>query len=164
MGVLYKSKRVGRDGRVFELYKFRTLIEGTDSTNSFAKVEHYTRFGRFMRKTKIDELPQLINVLKGDITIFGYRPEEERNWNVLPIEIRKILERKKPGIIDLASLHFYNEEEILQLPNSHQTYWEKIRPMKLTLQMFFIENKCLPLKVAILWIYMKKAISSVLKK
>lgn len=164
MSIIYKSKRVGQGGKVFELLKFRTLKENVDKTSQFAQVEQYTRFGKFLRKTKIDELPQLVNWLKGDIRLFGYRPEEERNWNLLPQEIREILAGQKPGIIDLASLHFYDEESLMQVGNANETYWFKIRPIKLSLQMFYIENRCFILNLAIIYIYLKKAIWSVFKK
>lgn len=164
MAIIYKSKRVGQHGRVFNLYKFRTLK--TDMIGSFALETHYTMFGRFLRKTKLDELPQLINVLKGDIKIFGYRPEEEKTWQILPADVREVLSKHKPGIIDLSSLHFFDEEKILQVVpyNSHQTYWEKIRPMKLTLQCFYLENRCFLLNLAIIWIVFKKILWSITKK
>ena len=163
MSLIYKSKRVGKAGKEFNLYKFRTLKDDIDKTSVFAQEEQYTRFGKFLRKTKIDELPQILNWLKRDISIFGYRPEEVRNWNLLPREIQIILASRRPGIIDLASLHFYEEEELLQIGNSHKTYWEKVRPMKLTLQMFFLENKCWLMNITIIWIYFKKAFKSLWK-
>jgi len=164
MSIIYKSRRVGRDGKIFNLYKFTTLKENTDRQSAFAQLEQYNRFGKFLRKTKIDELPQLINWIKGDLNFFGYRAEEERGWNILPAEVRAILAGKKPGIIDLSSLHFYEEEKLMQVGNANETYWEKIRPMKLTLQMFYSENRCWLLNIAIVWIYFKKAFKSLWKK
>ncbi|MCK9370394.1 sugar transferase [Candidatus Dojkabacteria bacterium] len=164
MSIIYKSKRIGKNGKPFWLYKFRTLMDNIDKTSSFAQQDQYVKFGKFLRKTKIDELPQLINWIKGDINFFGYRPEEERAWNILPSEIREILSKNKPGIIDLSSLHFYDEETLLQVGDANKTYWEVIRPMKLTLQMFYSENRCWILNLAIIYIYFRKALKSLWKK
>ena len=162
MSIIYRSSRVGKAGKVFKLYKFKTLADRSDDV-LFAQKDQYTRFGKFLRKTKLDELPQIINWIKGDISIFGYRPEEVRNWQILPTDIRIILASRKPGIIDLSSLHFYDEEGLFQVGDSHKTYWEKVRPMKMTLQMFYLENRCWLLNISIIWIYLKKAIKSLFK-
>lgn len=163
--MIYKSRRVGKNGKIFNLYKIRTLKQDADKSNLFVREDQYLPFGKFLRKYKLDELPQLINVLKGDMRIFGYRPEEERTFKLYPKEIQEILKREKPGIIDLSSLHFFNEEEILQLGEDyHKDYWEKIRPIKLSLQMFYIQNRCFLLNLAILWIYCKKILWSMLKR
>ena len=162
--ILYKSKRIGKNGILFSMLKFRTLKNGIDKDSSFAKDEQYTTFGRFLRKTKLDELPQLLNVLKGNLKIFGYRAEEERSFNILPKIMQDILIKEKPGLIDLSSLHFFDEENILKFGDSHKTYWEIIRPMKFTLQMFYRENRCVLLNCAIMWIFLKKVLLSIIKK
>lgn len=165
MSFLYKSKRIGRNGQPFFLYKFRTLKLGTDKSSIFTQPDQYVWGGKFLRKTKLDELPQFLNVLKGEISIFGYRPEEERTWEILPKDFRDILQKHKPGIIDLSSLYFFNEEELLQLsPDLYKTYWEEIKPLKITLQMFYLENRCWLLNLAIVWIYFKKVLWSIIKK
>lgn len=163
MSIFYKSYRIGRNGKPFVFYKFRTLKNGSD-INSFAGKSQYTRCGKFLRKTKLDELPQVWNVIKGDMRFFGYRPEEERHFDVLPDPVKEILEKEKPGIIDLSSLHFYDEEGLMQIGDAHQTYWEKIRPLKLTLQMFYIENRSWLLNLAIVWLYLRKASRSLIKR
>ena len=160
--IFYNSMRVGKNGKLFTMYKFRTLKE---TKEMFAQKDSYTRFGRFLRKTKIDELPQLWNVLKGDMRIFGYRAEEERTYNALPEAVKSLLAREKPGIIDLASLAFYDEESVLQsLKDKDKVYWEVIRPLKFTLQMFYMENRSLMLNIAILYIYLKKFLWSIMRK
>ena len=163
MNLFYKSKRVGRGGQVFTFYKFRTLKNGSN-IGSFAQKDQYTWCGKFLRKTKLDELPQLWNVLRGDMRVFGYRPEEERHFYMLPGPIKDIISKEKPGIIDLSSLHFYDEEGLMQLGDPHQTYWEKVRPLKLTLQMFYIENRSWILNIAIVWLYFRKALWSIIKR
>lgn len=162
---LYKSQRVGRGGKLFWMYKIRTLFSGTDKISSFASKEQYLPLGRFLRKTKLDELPSLISVLKGDMAIFGYRPDEPRTFDLYPPQIQELLIRQKPGIIDLSSLYFFSEETILQLSNDKaKTYYEQILPQKLTLRFFYFENKCLLLNIAILWITFKKIIKALFRK
>ena len=142
MSIFYKSKRIGRGGKPFFLWKFRTLREGFDKESSFANESAYLRFGRFLRKTKADELPQIINVLRGDLNIVGPRPEEERNIAVLPEETKKTLLSRRPGLTSLASLHFFEEGQILDIsPEIYKDYWTKIKPLKITLDCFYIQNR-----------------------
>ena len=113
MSIIYKSRRIGKHGRPFFLYKFRTLKNGVDKTNSFASQEQYTFIGRFLRKSKIDELPQIWNWLKRDLNLVGPRPEEEKTIEVIPEETRKILLSVRPGLTSLSSIHFFDETTIL---------------------------------------------------
>lgn len=156
MSIFYKSLRVGRNGKSFWMYKFRTLRE--NFSGQFATEEGYTRFGKFLRKTKLDELPQLWNVIKGDLRFFGYRAEEQRTIDLMPDGMRETLLKEKPGIIDLASVYFIDEEEILKKsPDPFETYWRDIRPMKFVLQCFYMENRSWLLNLAIMWLYFKKS-------
>ncbi len=158
MGILYKSKRIGKGGRVFEMLKFRTLKDGSGA-HEFAAQGIYTKYGRFLRKYKLDELPQLINVLRGDMNVFGYRPEEPRTFQWLPKETQETFLKYKPGIIDLASLHFIDEERLLELSGDPQeTFWGKIKPIKIALQMFYLEHKSWLLNVSIRYGFFKKII------
>jgi lipopolysaccharide/colanic/teichoic acid biosynthesis glycosyltransferase len=160
----YRSYRVGKGGKQIELLKIRTLKE-VDTTSSFAQKDQYLWYGKFLRKTKIDELPQLWNILKGDIAIFGYRPEEARTMNLLPDHMRETLLATKPGLLDLASLHFFDEETLMQLGGDpHEIYWQKIRPIKYALQVFYIQNRSVLLNIAIMWIAVKKIIGSLFKR
>lgn len=161
MSILYKSARIGKNGVPFVMYKLRTLKEGTDKTSSFAQQDQYTTFGRLLRATKIDELPQLWNLLKGDIALVGPRPEEERAINIIPKETRDILLSVKPGMTSLASIHFFNEEAILKdSQDAHKDYWERIKPTKILLDVFYIEHRSVLLKLFILWETFKKIIKS----
>lgn len=161
MSIFYKSPRVGKGGRLFSLYKFRTLKIGTDKTSSFASEGQYTWCGRFLRKTKLDELPQIINWLKRDINIVGVRPEEQKTVDVIPEDLRQVLLSRRPGMTSLASVYFYNEEELLKkAPDAYEIYWTKIKPVKFILDAFYIENKSLPLDVAIIWLTFKKVVKS----
>lgn len=164
MSLIYRSLRVGKNGKEFCLYKFRTLKKNADK-KEFANKDNYTKFGRFLRKTKLDELPALWNVLKGNIGIWGYRPEEKRTWDILPSEIWKELAKHKPGFVDLASIHFFDEEKLLQsMGNSPEVYWKRLFPMKMVLRSFYFENKCFLLKVALLYIVFKKMIKALFNK
>lgn len=144
------------------MYKFRTLKEGSD-IYMFAQEKDYTKVGKFLRKTKLDELPALWNVLKGDMGIFGYRPEEKRTWDMMPEDVRAILSPHKPGFIDLASLHFFDEEKLYQNGNADEIYWNKVLPMKMVLRSFYFENECFLLKAALLWLVIKKMYKSLWK-
>lgn len=157
MSFIYKSKRVGKGGRIFDLYKIRTLRENIDRTSSFANKEQYTRFGRFLRKTKFDELPQFWNIIKRDMSFFGPRAEEERTIAVLPEDMKEVLLSVRPGLVDLSSLHFFYEGQILEKSaDPHRDYWTKIRPLKFVLQVFYIENRCWLLNLALLYLTAKK--------
>lgn len=157
MSIFYRSKRVGQYGRVFDMLKFRTLKDGSDGS-MFADGTTYTKFGRILRKTHLDETPQLWNILKGDMGFFGYRPEEPRTFDILPPSMKELLTPQKPGLLDLSSIYFFEEERLVQL-GGQQAYWEKMKPMKFVLQAFYIENKCALLNLALLWLALRKVIT-----
>lgn len=157
----YASVRIGQGGKPFVMWKVRTLSDGADDSQ-FA--QQYLPFGRFLRKTKLDELPSLWNIIKGDMAIFGYRPEEARTWNLYPQEIQKILARQKPGLIDLSSIHFFSEEKILEFSeDKHRDYWQKIFPVKMALRSFYFENRCFLLNLALAWIVVKKMVKALFR-
>lgn len=159
MSIIYRSNRIGKGGKPFVMFKIRTLRD--DFSGSFANEDGYTKFGKFLRKTKLDELPQIYNIIKGDMGFIGPRPEESKTIDLLPIEIRDIILKVKPGLVDLASLFFYDEEEILQKsPDPQFTFWTQIRPTKMTLQAFYVENKCLSLDLWIIYATVKKIVKS----
>ena len=132
--VFFMQERIGLNLRPFTLYKFRSMrINTGSSSGSFDAGDRsgVTRVGKVLRKTKLDELPQLFNVLKGDMSIVGPRPEVKQYVEVYP-ERWSIVCKVKPGITDNASIEFRNEEEILvksQIPQ--KTYVEEILPRKL---------------------------------
>lgn len=149
---LYRSERVGKNGKIFSAYKFKTLKDGTDKHSSFAKEEQYLKWGKFLRKYKLDELGQLINVLKGDMNLVGPRPELIEHIHLIPLDIRMRVLSVKPGLTSLASTHFFDEEKILQRgTNHHLDYWTKIRPMKLLLDVYYVQHRSFLLDLAIIW-------------
>lgn len=142
--VLFIQQRVGKNGKPFRLFKFRTMKAASDkATGSFdvGDVTRITPLGRFLRKTKLDELPQLINVLIGDMALVGPRPEVKEWTSVYP-EKWKIVHSVKPGITDNASIEFRNEEEILaKSTEPRTTYREEILPRKLDLYIDYVHNR-----------------------
>lgn len=143
--VFYEGERVGKDGTLFKMYKFRTMYADAGkmaSSPSCADDDtRITEFGKFLRKYKLNELPQLINVLKGEMSIVGPRPEVPSEVETYNEKARRIL-TVKPGITDYASLTFHNEGEILKgSPDPHQTYREKIKPEKLKLALKYVDER-----------------------
>jgi lipopolysaccharide/colanic/teichoic acid biosynthesis glycosyltransferase len=140
---LFIQQRVGRYGKPFRMYKFRSMRtqKGTEK-GSFDAGDNsrVTPIGRFMRKTKLDELPQLFNVLKGDMSVVGPRPEVQKWVDVYPQRWQNVLS-VRPGITDNASIQFRNEEEILaQSSNPQLTYQNDILPQKLSLYEQYVRN------------------------
>lgn len=141
--VFYRGLRVGKNGQPLRIFKFRTMVENADKIGGPSSAEddpRITRIGKFLRKYKLDELPQLMNVLKGEMSLVGPRPEVPSEVATYSEEEKKILS-VRPGITDLASLKFHNEGEILKgSSDPHQTYREKIRPEKLRLALHYVHN------------------------
>ena len=145
-GGFYCQQRVGKDGRMFGLYKFRSMRTGSDKKGLITVGGHdsrITRMGYFIRKYKIDELPQLWNVLKGDMSLVGPRPEVKRYVDLYTEEQRRVLS-VRPGITDYASIEYVDENEILgKADNPDRVYVEEIMPAKIKLNMRYIENRSL---------------------
>ena len=141
--VLFIQNRIGKDGREFRLLKFRTMrVKPKTSECSFdaGDQSRITALGRILRKTKLDELPQLINVLKGDMSLVGPRPEV-KIWTEVYPEQWAIVHRVQPGITDNASIEFRNEEELLaQSSNPEETYRNVILPRKLELYIDYVNH------------------------
>lgn len=142
-GCFYIQERIGKDGKPFGLYKFRTMRIGADSEGLLTVGEHdqrITRIGYLLRKTKMDELPQLLNVLKGEMSLVGPRPEVRKYVELYTEEQRKVLS-VRPGITDYASIEYVNENELLsQAENPERTYIEQVMPDKIKLNMRYLEH------------------------
>lgn len=145
-GVFYRQSRVGRYNRDFTLYKFRTMRTDADRLGLLtvgARDPRVTRVGYYLRKYKIDELPQLLNILSGDMSFVGPRPEVRKYVNLYNNEQKKVLS-VRPGLTDYASIAYINENEILEKANDkEQTYINEIMPEKIKLNMKFIQNPSL---------------------
>ena len=151
--VFYRGVRVGRLGRPFRIFKFRTMVEDAERLGSASTPEddrRVTRVGRFLRKYKLDEVPQLLNVFVGDMSLVGPRPQVV--WAVeryTPAE--KAVLSIRPGITDYASLHFRNEGEILRgSSDPDKDYFEKIHPEKMRLSLEYVKTQSFWLDCAIL--------------
>lgn len=141
--VFYRGLRAGRGGKAFRIFKFRTMVTNADrigGPSSAADDPRITRVGSFLRRYKLDELPQLINVVKGEMSFVGPRPEVLQEV-LLYTEAEKRLLEVRPGITDWASIRFRNEGEILRgSTDPHQTYREKIRPEKIRLGLEYVHS------------------------
>lgn len=151
--VFYRGERIGRYGQPFRIFKFRSMVvdaEKLGGSSSGDDDPRITPIGRFMRKCKLDELPQLINVLLGDMSMVGPRPEVARFVAMYTPEERVIL-TIRPGITDWASLWNSDEGAILAgAEDPDQAYLELIRPTKIRLQLKYVEERSLRTDMRIL--------------
>ena len=142
--VFYKQVRVGQNGIDFGLFKFRSMVVDADKKGLITvggRDPRITRSGYFIRKYKLDELPQLINVLVGDMSLVGPRPEVRKYVDLYTDEQQKVLS-VKPGITDYASIEYMDENEVLgKSSDPEKTYIEEIMPEKIKYNMKYIQNK-----------------------
>lgn len=144
--IFYTQMRVGKDEKEFPLLKFATMLR--DSPNLpgglFTKKNdpRILPMGKFLRKTKINELPQLINVLKGDMSIIGYRPQVRNQYNLFSSEDQAAMKKDKPGLSGLGAIVFRSEETLLQSITDYEAFYERvISPYKGKLECWYIEHK-----------------------
>ena len=146
--VFYRGVRIGRYGRPFRIYKFRTMVANAEKIggpSTAADDPRLTKIGRkFIKRFNLDELPQFINVLKGEMSIVGPRPEVPEVINLLPANERNILLSVRPGITDWATLWIRDEAERLKgSPEPHQKYLKEIWPTKRKLALKYVRNHSL---------------------
>jgi len=143
-GIFYKQKRVGRNNRDFSLIKFRSMRKNSDKRGFLtigANDERITKSGYYLRKYKLDEIPQLINILKGEMSFVGPRPEVRKYVDLYNKQQRKVL-KVKPGLTDYASIEYFKESEILSSkPDPEKAYINEIMPAKLILNLKYIDEK-----------------------
>ncbi len=157
--IFFLQERVGRGEKLFKLFKFRTMRVDSDKAAAITIGEHdarITRVGYWLRKFKIDELPQLINVLKGDMSLVGPRPEVKKFVDLYPERQRSVLS-VKPGITDFASIEFRNENKLLEgKENPIDFYIQEIMPVKLALNQKYIREQSfwLDLKIILKTIFL----------
>lgn len=146
---VYRGLRVGKAGRVFTMFKFRTLqVDAETRLGPYLGAEltrltegETTRVGRRLRAAHLDELPQLFNVLKGDLSLVGPRPDVPACVATYPEADRKFLQRVRPGITDPATVAFRNEEAILaEAADPERTYLEEVQPQKLRISRTYLES------------------------
>lgn len=141
--ILFLQKRVGKDGKEFNIYKFRTMVTDAEKLGKQITIgndSRITKVGAFLRKFKIDELPQLFNVLLGDMSLVGPRPEVPKYVALYNDEQKKVLSIR-PGITDMASLRYKDENDILgKVDNPEEYYINVIMKDKLSLNLEYIEK------------------------
>jgi len=165
--VFYRGVRIGKNGIPFRIFKFRTMVMDAESigpASTSGDDPRITKIGKTMRRYKLDELPQLINVFFGEMSFVGPRPEVKKFVDQYTAEEQIIL-TVRPGITDWASLHFPNEDEILdshkdEYPDADEAYMIYIRPEKLRLQMKYVKNNNVFIDIIIIL----KTISTIVSK
>lgn len=137
---IYKARRVGLHGRVFDCYKFRSMLvnSGKVRLTTFQNDERIFPFGKFIRSTKIDEIPQIVNILKGEMSVVGPRPEDEPNAVIIYQGKYKQILTVKPGLTSPASLYDYTHGEKY---NNEDYYKTHFLPQKLNLELYYINNQ-----------------------
>jgi lipopolysaccharide/colanic/teichoic acid biosynthesis glycosyltransferase len=142
--VFYMQTRVGKDNLDFKLFKFRTMTVDADKKGLLTvghRDNRITRVGYYLRKYKMDELPQLLNVLLGDMSVVGPRPEVRKYVDMYNDRQQKVIS-VQPGITDYASIQYVNENELLKdAADPEQLYIDEIMPAKLELNLKYIENR-----------------------
>lgn len=152
--ILFLQKRIGKNGVPFYIYKFRTMVSDAEKLGkqiTVGKDNRITKVGAFLRKYKIDELPQLFNVLKGDMSLVGPRPEVPKYVELYTESERRVLE-VRPGITDLASLRYKDENDILgKVDNPEEYYINVIMKDKLKLNLEYIEKSNLIFDISLIF-------------
>ena len=162
-GIFYRQERIGRNGVPFKLYKFRSMRVNAEASGKLTvgmKDPRITSVGVFIRKYKLDEFPQFINVLKGNMSIVGPRPEVHEFVALYSDTQKKVLE-VKPGITDYASIEYFNENELLaSSDNPKKTYVEKIMPDKLELNQKYLANPTLAHDLKIIFMTIRRVLKN----
>jgi lipopolysaccharide/colanic/teichoic acid biosynthesis glycosyltransferase len=151
---LFRQRRVGRHGRLFDIYKFRTMADRPDDGRQLTVGQdpRITRAGRFLRRTKLDELPQLLNVLEGTMSLVGPRPEVPRYVDRYPPAVRQTVLSVAPGITDLAAIRFKDENDILgRAQDPERAYVETILPVKLEYYQRYVRERSFWLDLRIIF-------------
>ena len=159
-GIFYRQQRIGQFGKPFGILKFRSMRKDADKLGrlTVGQDPRITKSGRFLRKFKLDEFPQFINVLKGEMSIVGPRPEVKEFVDLYTDDQRLIL-NVKPGITDYASVEYFNENELLgKSDNPHQTYIDVIMPTKIEMNKKYLSNPTIRTDIKIMWATFKRII------
>ena len=152
--VFFRQLRVGRKGKLFKIYKFRTMTQSAEKKGLQVTVSadpRITRVGHLLRKYKLDELAQFLNVLLGDMSVVGPRPEVPKYVELYPDELRTKILSMRPGITDKASIEFRNESQLLDSSkNPENIYIKEILPIKLKYYSDYVDNHTLLSDIAII--------------
>lgn len=158
----YRGERIGKQGRIFRIFKFRSMVLNADQLggpSTSADDARLLKIGKFLRKHNLDELPQLINVLKGEMSFVGPRPEVPSEVETYDEETKRIILSVKPGLTDLATLENIHEEEILRgAKDPHEAYRRLIQPQKLKLAVEYVKKRNFWLDLKIIFKTLKSAV------
>jgi len=158
--VFYRGVRVGKDGKLFRVYKFRTMVVGAEKLGGPSTSDddsRITKIGRFLRKRKLDELLELINVLKGEMSLVGPRPEVPDEVGTYDEKTKAAILSIRPGLTDFASLWNIHEGEILKgAKDPHKVYREKIKSEKIRLQLEYVKTRSFLTDLKIIFMTLKK--------
>jgi len=158
-GALYRQVRVGKNGKQFKLFKFRSMHKGSDKSGSLTvgmRDSRITAIGFYLRKYKLDELPQLFNVFMGNMSFVGPRPEVPEYVALYDAEQKEVL-KVKPGMTDYASIAYSKENELLdKAQNPEELYIKQIMPDKLKLNLRYIQDMSLETDIKLIFKTMKK--------
>ena len=158
----YRGQRVGKNGKIFRIFKFRSMVldaEKLGGPSTSADDPRLLKIGKFFKKHNLDELPQLINILKGEMSFVGPRPEVPSEVETYDEETKKIILSVKPGMTDLATLSNIHEGEILRgAADPHEAYRKLIKPQKLSLAKQYVKNRSFWLDLKIILKTLKSAI------
>lgn len=160
-GVFYRQERIGKFGSPFLILKFRSMLKDADKSGklTIGRDPRITQSGHFLRKFKLDEFPQFINVLIGEMSIVGPRPEVKEFVDLYTEDQRQVL-NVRPGITDYASVEYFNENEMLgKSEDPHKTYIEVIMPAKIELNKKYLANPSLGNDLSIMWRTFKRIVS-----
>lgn len=137
---IYKAKRVGKDGRLFDCYKFRSMRvdSGKVKLTTLQNDDRIFPFGKFIRKAKIDEMPQVVNILKGEMSVVGPRPEDKDNADKVYVGEYKHIMDVKPGLTSTASLYDYTHGEMFE---DEEMYEKEFMPKKLKLELYYVNHR-----------------------
>lgn len=161
-GIFFRQQRVGLQGELFAIHKFRTMREDTEQQSrlTVGKDSRITSSGQFLRKSKIDELPQLIDVVLGKMSLVGPRPEVPEFMDLYPQEQRDKILSVRPGMTDKASIEMVDENEILgQYDDPRQAYIDVIMPMKSKFYLDYVDNQSVMGDIKIIFLTIQKIIS-----
>ena len=157
----FRQSRVGLRGKIFQIHKLRTMYVNSENIGriTIGNDRRITNFGKFLRRYKIDELPQLIDVLSGSMSIVGPRPEIEEYVDTYPKDIKKKILSVKPGITDYASITMIDESLLLaNYSNPQEAYAKSVLPKKLELSTKYVENNNIFLDIKIILLTLQKII------
>ena len=158
-GIFYRQERVGKNGKPFRIHKFRTMVVNADKSGGLTvgKDNRITNSGQVLRRYKLDELPQLIDVLFGKMSLVGPRPELAEFMDLYPDDVRQKILSVQPGITDWASIKMIDENDLLaQYDNPRQAYIDEIMPQKAQFYVQYVENQSLWEDIKIILATIKK--------